>query len=170
MAERAIGYRQTLDYLNREENQDQEEEEAVTTTAAEKGAFEFYLNEFTTATRRYAKKQMAWFRKDKDFMFIPVSLKLDKSNRVDAAADAINRLCQLSRADYESELFGGDDYTSGKTKRENEAQGKTMKFYKPQRHILKSGSKEYADVLAEAIECRRSVRFNNGKKRRREDN
>lgn len=170
MAERAIGYRQTLDYLNREHTQDEKAEEATSIiTTAEKDAFEFYLHEFTTATRRYAKKQMAWFRKDKEFMFIPVSLKLNKSDRVDAAANAINRLCQLSREDYESELLGGDEFLSGKTKRENEAQGKTMKFYTPERHILTPGSKEYESVLTEAVECRERVRSNNDKKRSRED-
>lgn len=170
MAERAIGYRQTLDYLDKKDIPDEKAHPDISSLkVAEEEDFEFYLSEFTTATRRYAKKQMAWFRKDKDFMFIPVSLKLGKSDRVDAAANAINRLCQLSREDYESELFGGDDFISGKTKRENEEQGKMMKFYKPKRHILISGSDEYDDVLAEAIECRRSFLSNNDKKRTRED-
>lgn len=170
MAERAIGYRQTLDYLSREPSQQQnEKEEESTINPAEEEAFECYLNEFTTATRRYAKKQMAWFRKDKDFMFIPVSHKLDKADRVNAAANAINRLCQLSRDDYETELFGGDEYLSGKTKRENEAQGKNMKFYTPERHLLAPGSKEYTDVLTVGIECRQRVRSNFTKKRNREE-
>jgi tRNA dimethylallyltransferase len=171
MAERAIGYRQTLDYLKQENTEEEKENpDESTIRAKEEEAFEFYLNDFTTATRRYAKKQMAWFRKDKDFMFIPVSLKLDKSDRVNVAANDINRLCKLSRADYESELLGGDDYVSGKTKRQNEEQGKTMKFYKPERHILTSGSKEYEDVLTEAIGCRCSFRSSNDtRKRTRED-
>jgi len=170
MAERAIGYRQTLDYLNQKDKQEGKEQSDISTVrVAEEKAFEFYLNEFTTATRRYAKKQMAWFRKDKDFMFIPVSRKLAKSDRIGDAANAIIRLCQLSRADYESKLLGGDDSISGKIKRQNQEQGKMMKFYKPERHILTSGSKGYEDILDEAIECRRSFRSNNGKKRMRED-
>jgi len=170
MAERAIGYRQTLDYLSQDVKQDEKEQaDTATIRSKEEEAFEFYLNQFTTATRRFAKKQMAWFRKDKDFMFIPVSLKFDKSDRVGAAATAINRLCQLSRAEYESELFGGDDYVSGKTKRQNEEQGKQMKFYKPERHILTSGSQEYENILTEAIERRRVFRLNNSRKRTRED-
>ena len=161
MAERAIGYRQSLDYLYGK-NQDHE---TSTTTATEEDAFEFFLSEFKTSTRRYAKKQMAWFRKDTDFMFVPVSLNnTEKSDRVDAAANAIGRLCQLSREDYEKELFGADS-TSGKTKRENEAQGKTMKFYKPERHILKLGTEEYASALAEGIECRQSVLINDKKRK-----
>ena len=166
MAEKAIGYRQTLDYLKKEGQKDDADEDA---RASEEKAFGFYLNEFTTATRRYAKKQMAWFRKDKEFMFVPISLKLDKPDRVSAAANAINRLCGLSREDYERELFGGEDYVSGKTKRQNEDQGKKMKFYKPTRHILTLGSKEYEDILTEAIKCRSRFRSNNDKKRLRED-
>ena len=162
MAERAIGYRQTLDYLDQKNNGDEDQ-------LSEEEAFEIYLNEFTTATRRYAKKQMAWFRKDKDFMFIPVPLKLDKPDRVDAATANIIRLCQLSRVDYERELFGGDDSISGKAKQLNEKQGKTMKFYKPERHVLTDGSREYKEVLTEAIECRRIFRLNKYKKRRSEN-
>jgi len=162
MAERAIGYRQTLDYLHG----NKQDHTITSTNTTEEDAFEHYLKEFTTATRRYAKKQMAWFRKDKDFMFIPVSLNLEKSVRINAAANDISRLCLLSRKDYEKELFGIDS-TSEKTKRENEAQGKTMKFYKPERHILKLDTTEYADALAEGIECRRNVLYTD-KKRKRE--
>ncbi len=168
MAERAIGYRQTLDYLKQEANTTDDDEEQ-TMRAAEEEAFAFYLNEFTTATRRYAKKQMAWFRKDKEFMFVPVNLQLDKSDRVNAAANAINRLCGLSREEYETELFGGEDYVSGKTRKQNEEQGKKMKLYTPKRHILTLGSQEYEDVLKEAIDCRSSFRSVNDKKRTRED-
>ena len=162
MAERAIGYRQTLDYLSSERRN------AEGGNVSDDEAFEFYLNEFTTATRRYAKKQMAWFRKDKDFMFIPVSLKSEKSDRVSAAANNINRLCKLSREDYEKELFGGNEYVSGKTKQQNEEQGKKMKFYKPERHILIHGSKEYEEVLAEAVQCRHRFMSNKDRKRTRE--
>eukprot|EP00531_Pseudo-nitzschia_arenysensis_P003947 CAMPEP_0116148598 /NCGR_PEP_ID=MMETSP0329-20121206/18462_1 /TAXON_ID=697910 /ORGANISM="Pseudo-nitzschia arenysensis, Strain B593" /LENGTH=483 /DNA_ID=CAMNT_0003644781 /DNA_START=318 /DNA_END=1769 /DNA_ORIENTATION=+ len=168
MAERAIGYRQTLDYL-KQQGRTTDNEEEQTVRAAEEEAFGFYLNEFTTATRRYAKKQMAWFRKDKEFMFVPVNLQLDKTDRVSASANAINRLCELSREEYETELFGGEDYVSGKTKKQNEEQGKKMKFYTPERHILTLDSREYEDVLAEAIECRSSFRLVNDKKRTRED-
>jgi tRNA dimethylallyltransferase len=111
MAERAIGYRQTLDYLRREKSDDETEE----------NLFDFFLNEFTTATRRYAKKQMAWFRKDNNFIFVPVPLKIDKQDRVDIVAKEINRLCQLSLQDYERELYGRDN-ASTKCKTENESQ------------------------------------------------
>ena len=164
MAERAIGYRQTLDYLKQDSPKDEEED----ARAAEEKDFEFYLSEFTTATRRYAVQQMKWFRKDKEFMFVPVSLKLDKSDRVAAAANAINRFCELSREEYETELYG-DDHISAQTKKANVEQGNKMKFYLPERHILTQGSKEYEDIVTEAIGYRSKFRSTNDKKRARED-
>jgi tRNA dimethylallyltransferase len=141
MATRAIGYRQTLDYLNREDVGGNEEE-----------AFGAFLNDFTTATRRYAKKQMSWFRKDKHFLFVPISLSATKKDRVDSAASAIQELCKLSREDYEIES-AGESSLSAQTKKRNEEQGAKMKLYQPQRHILKPGSKELDAALVEATEC-----------------
>jgi tRNA dimethylallyltransferase len=141
MATRAIGYRQTLDYLNREDAGGNEDE-----------AFGAFLNDFTTATRRYAKKQMSWFRKDKDFLFVPVSLSATKKDRVGSAASAIQELCKLSREDYETES-SGESSLSAQTKKRNEEQGAKMKLYQPERHILKPGSKELDAALVEATEC-----------------
>eukprot|EP00535_Pseudo-nitzschia_heimii_P011013 CAMPEP_0197198356 /NCGR_PEP_ID=MMETSP1423-20130617/33329_1 /TAXON_ID=476441 /ORGANISM="Pseudo-nitzschia heimii, Strain UNC1101" /LENGTH=548 /DNA_ID=CAMNT_0042652187 /DNA_START=1 /DNA_END=1647 /DNA_ORIENTATION=+ len=163
MAERAIGYRQTLNYLDQKNNEGEKDQ------PTEEEAFEIYLNEFKTATRRYAKKQMAWFRNDKDFMFIPVPLKLGKRDRIAATTADIIRLCQLSRVDFERELFSCDNSISKKAKELNEKQGKTMKFYKPEKHILTPGSRQYEEVLTEAIECRRLFRSSKYKRRRRED-
>ena len=185
MAERAIGYRQTLDYFtkNNTNNQntatnnandnevidDDDNDDGSRTEEEEKAAFDTYLNDFATATRRYAKKQMSWFRKDKEFMFIPISLDKNKTDRIDAATTNINRLCTLSRTEYETELYGGSDhdnasndtdgqFSSFKTKQRNQEQGKKMKFYTPERHLLIPGSKVYDDVLNKAIECRRRFR------------
>ncbi|KAG7337887.1 tRNA delta2-isopentenylpyrophosphate transferase [Nitzschia inconspicua] len=147
MAERAIGYRQTLDYLHKE----------LGTGESEEGLFENYLNDFTTATRRYAKKQMSWFRKDEEFLFVPVPLALDKAERVDVVSKRIDYYCQLSREDYDKALRDADS-DSARCKNQNEAQGKSMKFYQFQRHILKPGSQEYANALAEGIESRKRIR------------
>jgi tRNA dimethylallyltransferase len=151
MASRAIGYRQTLEYLNDENSNSNEEE-----------AFNSYLNDFTTATRRYSKRQMSWFRKDQDFMFVPVSLSLSKSERVEAAASAIQRCCAMPRKDFESEL-SADDSISAISKKKNEDQGKTMKFYKFERHILKAGTQEFDNAFSQAVEFRNRMQ---AKKRR----
>jgi len=87
---KSIGYRQTLQYLlvdhplsihhrspndgttnNKEgdivldEKKEREEEEK---------AFDSYFEDFKSATRKYAKKQMQWFRKDERFLFVPVNV------------------------------------------------------------------------------------------------
>jgi tRNA dimethylallyltransferase len=153
MATRAIGYRQTLDYLH---------DESSVTSEAER--FSQFLNDFTTATRRYAKQQMAWFRKDKEFIFVPVALEATKADRVESTTSSIQKYCEMSRQDYEKSLYGTDG-ESIRCKQANADQGKTMKFYQFKRHILKEGSKELESSLSEALECRRRIQA----KRRRVD-
>ena len=93
MAARAIGYRQTLDYLGRESPKDNDVD-----------AFQEYLEDFTGATRRYAKKQMQWFRKDEEFVFVPVSSTLvNKPERIQAATTEMARLINLPRDQYDKE-------------------------------------------------------------------
>lgn len=154
MAARAIGYRQTLDYLSKESLENNESDE-----------FDSFINDFTTATRRYAKKQMSWFRKDREFMFVPVSLAAEKATRVDEAAAMIQQYCHMSRDDYESELYGSDS-SSSMAKKKNLEQGKKMKLYQFERHILKAGSEEYNQCLSQAIRCQR--RMHKSKKRKLE--
>lgn len=164
---KAIGYRQTLDYLKRENFKPNDPE-----------AFGAYLNEFTTSTRRYAKKQMQWFRKDNKFMFVPVPIAEDSSSRVEKVTKIIQEMCVMPRKDFEMELIPADiskkkeitkeiayeakgvkDDTvdalplSARTKLQNEKQGKQMKFYQSKRHSLIEGSQNYQFVMKEADEC-----------------
>ena len=160
---RAIGYRQTLDYLRRSDAKDQDND-----------ALNAFMDEFTTATRRYAKKQMGWFRKDGDFMFIPVSISKPSQERVEEATNHIVHMCQLARGEFEEELYSDppkpkQDGSSNKNKKSkdmidpstltlsartkllNEKQGRDMKFYKGgTRYQITKGSSEHEQVLAEA--------------------
>jgi len=170
---RAIGYRQTLDYLKRDD-----------VLPNDSVAFGKYLEQFTTATRRYAKKQMQWFRRDEKFVFVPVKLSEPSQVRVDSAAKIIRDLCIIPRAEYEHELApvkkdnnNNQDRSvkrmenicsekqqlsiSAKTKLENEKQGKKMKFYQPKRHKLIENSNDFKNVMIEADES--SVRMTSGK-------
>jgi tRNA dimethylallyltransferase len=146
MATKAIGYRQVLDYLQRPEAE-----------PGDADAFDAFLNDFTTATRRYAKKQMQWFRKDDAFAFVPVSLEATKGERVEAAARMINDMCILSRRDYEEALLPvdtrGEVPLSYQTRLTNEEQGKKMKFYQFQRYKLARGSHAFEFMLKQADEC-----------------
>ena len=143
MAKRAIGYRQTLDYLLREAPKENDQD-----------AFVEYLNQFTTATRRYSKKQMSWFRKDDSFVFVPVVISntVDKATRVRDAANAIQECISLPREEFEAKCFSKDS-VSAKTRHENEAQAKGMKFYHFQRYRLKPGTPAFQKALEEADQC-----------------
>jgi len=136
---RAIGYRQTLAYLEEDLGGGDEVEEMATTAGTvgddvlsspssslpqlpvnDGKAFGVYLDEFTTATRRYAKKQMQWFRKDDEFVFVPVrvggvkdendddsqSLPLPPVvDRVEEACRRIRDMCVMERGVFERELL-----------------------------------------------------------------
>jgi tRNA dimethylallyltransferase len=141
MAARAIGYRQTLEYLLRQDVKDKDED-----------AFQEYVNLFTTATRRYSKKQMQWFRKDDKFVFVPVAIKDEKEKRVSEAAKAIQELVKLPREEFDRQCFS-EDSVSAKTMKANETQAKGMKFYQFKRYLLKPGTSELANSLADADQC-----------------
>eukprot|EP01035_Chromulina_nebulosa_P017094 gene17094-22607_t len=76
MGAKAIGYRQTLEYLCRDNFKENDIK-----------AFTKFLLGFAAATRNYAKRQMHWYRNDKDFLW----LKIDRSlpNIYDLAVDEI---------------------------------------------------------------------------------
>ena len=155
---RAIGYRQTLEYLKRPNAKSNDTK-----------AFLAYIDVFATATRQYAKKQMQWFRRDDEFAFVPVQMDVDKSDRVDNAAQIISDMCKLDLVDYKAALssnsISSDDngdqsqklQLSAQTKLDNELQGKTMKYFISKRVHLVDGSDDLLKVLAEADECTKVV-------------
>ncbi|KAL3778459.1 hypothetical protein HJC23_004399 [Cyclotella cryptica] len=154
---RAIGYRQSLDYLLRKDAKMNDHDTFLT-----------FVDNFATATRQYAKKQMQWFRRDREFAFIPIKIECNKEDRVKDAAKLIADMCQLSRNDFDAQLtFDIDDIAvneaetsvnvqlplPARTKLANEQQGKGMKFFISKRNILTLGSAELRDVMAEADKC-----------------
>lgn len=152
MASKAIGYRQVLDYLLREDARN-----------GDGDAFGHFLDKFTTATRQYAKRQMQWFRKDEDFVFVPVNVNASKPERVARAHAEILRIFQLGRSDFDAERLG-EDSLSSKTRQNNEEQGPKMKSYQFKRFRLKDGSDAAKQAIAEADEQTRRLQS----KRKRE--
>ncbi len=164
---RAIGYRQTLEYLTR--------------PGAKRNdgpALLAFVDDFATATRQYAKKQMQWFRREKDFAFIPVDMDTKKEARAQKTALVIAEMCKLHPIEYDSELspenrYEGDNTSderggterllrqtpslSTQTRLENERQGKGMKYFLSKRVHLVDGSDDLLRVLAEADACTRLV-------------
>jgi tRNA dimethylallyltransferase len=164
---RAIGYRQALQYLRREGAR-RNDIEALTA----------FMDEFMSATRQYAKKQMQWFRRDDEFAFIPIQMNDTKDIRVRNAAIIISEMCQLRRGDFDMELRSSstlrpssddaDDFTNKRdeerqpslsiqTKMDNEKQGKTMKFFISKRIHLVHGMAEFTRIMSEADRCTRLV-------------
>lgn len=76
-ASQAIGYRHVLEYLKSEQTEMDKRE---------------FLETFTRDTRRYAKRQLTWFRKQKEFRWVDIEL-IDRENVLDAI-----------HSDYESAL------------------------------------------------------------------
>lgn len=58
-ASQAIGYRQAIDYLNSEKKESD---------------YQFFVEKFKQATRNYAKRQLTWFRREKAFRWLDLSL------------------------------------------------------------------------------------------------
>jgi tRNA dimethylallyltransferase len=153
---RAIGYRQALRYLRRDDARRDDVD-----------AFASFVDDFMSATRQYAKKQMQWFRRDDEFAFVPICMDDERDTRVGNAAEVISKLCMLRRVDFDSELrprVARDEYDdigppslSARTKLDNERQGKTMKFFISRRVHLVDGTDEFNRVMAEADECTRLV-------------
>jgi hypothetical protein len=71
---------------------------------------------------------------------------------VQSTADEIERLIGLSRDDFDGERLL-DTSQSALARQVNEAQGKKMKTYQFERHVLKMGSKELEAALKDADEC-----------------
>lgn len=143
MVTKAIGYRQALEYLSRRDASDGDEP-----------SFHDFMDAFTTATRRYARKQMLWFRKDLAFVFVPVDVVKPKSDRVLEAAIEIDRMIRMPRDEFDFERTSNESI-SEQTRRSTELQAKKMKTYQFQRYVLRAGSDELASALAEADECTR---------------
>ena len=154
MAEKAIGYRQTLDYLRRElpRNDDME-------------SFLQYVKDFCTATRNYSKRQMAWFRKDKNFVFVPVDMLEEKSKRVQSAAVEIQRMVNLSSENFVKDELESPESLSANTRTQNEQQGKGMKVYQMRLKRLVEGSDSLHLALKQADACTNQLQ---GKKARLE--
>ena len=71
-AAKAIGYRQTIEYLGRSMALEASDSDG------QLGVFRTFLADSATATRNYAKRQLQWYRKDKAFLW----LKIDRPDAV----------------------------------------------------------------------------------------
>jgi tRNA dimethylallyltransferase len=75
---KAIGYRQVISYLC-----------AADYKANDLEALSLFLQNFRTATRNYAKKQITWYRKDNSFLWVQMKRGEEKGDPYERAATEI---------------------------------------------------------------------------------
>ena len=94
IASSSIGYRQSIDYLLREDF-----------TRNDKAAMLEFLQRFFSATRNYAKRQLHWYRKDNDFLWIHALPGKEKKSILESLAREIHHWSfAVSRSHYENNL------------------------------------------------------------------
>lgn len=132
---RAIGYRQTIAYLV---------ERALVSIGIEgidkgrKEAFRDYLNQFMSATRGYAKQQMAWYRKDRRFRWVEAG--------TENTVEEIRSLVQMKENDYKSFTEKTQEIQE-EIREAVKCRGKAMKGYQTKLTLLTEGSEAEENVV-----------------------
>lgn len=143
---RAIGYRQTISYLVDRALAVRDGEMALEGSAekARIDAFRTYISEFQSATRGYAKQQLAWFRKDKRFQWLKF--------RGQDTVNAVKGMLDMSEEEYNT--FVEETEQSQEAIREDIImQGKDMKRYVTRKRWLEEDSMTEMNAIALAEEC-----------------
>ena len=72
---KAIGYRQTIDYMAKRIAMQEQQRVHGTELGLEVDLKTFgeYIEGFATATRNYAKRQLHWYRQDKEFLWLQIN-------------------------------------------------------------------------------------------------
>ena len=154
MVSRAIGYRQSIEYLERENP-----------TGNDVDSFLDYVAKFAAATRQYSQQQMKWFRREKEFMFVPVPLNEDDpQRRIQLVADKLIKYINMSKEEYDAELQSPLS-ESQNVRNNNVAQAKGMKVYQLEKQILRNKSPELLDALSVADTCTRRFQAETQKRR-----
>jgi tRNA dimethylallyltransferase len=156
MVSRAIGYRQSIEYLQRDNPKWDDTD-----------SFNDYIAKFTAATRQYSQRQMKWFRREDDFMFIPVPLNVDDpKERIQTVANKVINYIQMSNEEYDAALKSTSS-ESHTVRLNNAAQAKGMKIYQLKKQILCDDSPELVQAISVADVC--TQRFQAAKQKRRMD-
>jgi len=114
VASKAIGYRQTLEYFQREvfrvgiasayegtEADSRGECGDINESQRSLNSFRLFVKDFATATRNYAQRQMKWFRKDGSFIWIMMQQSLGAPSRA-LVADEIQYWVSQPRDTFEA--------------------------------------------------------------------
>lgn len=141
----AIGYRQALEYLARKNAQPRDMD-----------AFLSFVENFAAATRNYSTNQLKWYRKDPEFVFVPVPEHLDQIKDDEACrgvAREIERLVQLPRDEFDNKERLAPDSNSTMAKEHTLLQRKGMRFFQFTRRVLSDDSPALFKALDVADLC-----------------
>lgn len=147
---RAIGYRQTVSFLlDRavavcEGNSDANESAGK----VEAEAFREYVASFQSATRGYAKQQMAWYRKDNRFKWVKCGEEY--------TILSVERLLRMDETEYKDYSLGAEERQRA-IREEIKLQGKQMKTYVSSMEWLVEGGVEESRAVTLAENCAREL-------------
>lgn len=129
---RAIGYRQTIEYLANRANvalcSTKRNEEMNGAREEEVNAFRDFVHTFMGATRRYAKQQISWFRKDPDFFWVRAG-----------NTETVNRIVKMSEYEYAS-FVEKEQQDQQEMRKSIIEQGRQMKLFISEKSLLKDNS------------------------------
>eukprot|EP00177_Eucheuma_denticulatum_P001799 GFKZ01003221.1.p1 GENE.GFKZ01003221.1~~GFKZ01003221.1.p1 ORF type:complete len:454 (+),score=50.23 GFKZ01003221.1:206-1567(+) len=147
---RAIGYRQTISYLLDRAVAVREERKEVNESVGEVEveAFRRYVANFQSATRGYAKQQIAWYRKDNRFKWIKCG--------EEGTVQSVQGLLTMDETEYEEYSFGTEERQMA-IREDIKQQGKQMKTYVSHMEWLIEGSVEENRAIALAEKCAREI-------------
>ena len=137
---KAIGYRQTIKYLMREEP-----------VEGDVTSYEAFVEEFKAASRRYAKQQMQWFRKEPRAMFVEVGE--GGVEGVAATVQRIDSLRALGRSEFER-LLEDPAGENARVRAANVGQGKGMRTFMSE----PVAGKVVEELVRRGDKCTRRVR------------
>jgi hypothetical protein len=132
-AGRAIGYRQTLDYLLRARYAPQDQQ-----------ALTNFVHTFAAASRRYAQQQTKWFRSEPEFEWVPATWAAPG-----LAFEAVAAGVARTREEHEAALADARQAEQRAIKKE---EGKQMKTYVETHAVLDDAQRREA-LLASADAC-----------------
>eukprot|EP00871_Galdieria_phlegrea_P003828 jgi/Galph1/4446/GphlegSOOS_G3055.1 len=123
-AGRAIGYRQTIDYLLNEEKHQNSTD-----------SFLNYVQEFQNASRQYARRQLQWFRGEELFHWLPCSYWQQTEN-----LDPLRYILESYHSSYEAYRESVICRADAMARRQSSEEAKEMKKYVPRLELFQDSS------------------------------
>uniref|UniRef100_A0A7S0ZCJ1 tRNA dimethylallyltransferase n=1 Tax=Timspurckia oligopyrenoides TaxID=708627 RepID=A0A7S0ZCJ1_9RHOD len=170
-AGRAIGYRQSISYLIERHRSQCEDPSARIDTgktpvqarggpSADVQAFRAFVDEFSSASRQYARAQLKWFRREMIFQWVSMDgdEEMDVETRLRSNAERIARLIGLDREAYDA-CVSNARQDQLKLRAETYSEAKSMKKYLSQRQLILPKSNLEAKCVADAERIARSLSF-----------